>query len=94
VRLTYDWAYTEDWRAAANGWPSLVRSIRPHHRRAVRDVFLDDFDRAFDAIDGDELLEYPAESGGAELPGRDNLAGVIRGLYLANPPYRGPRVER
>jgi hypothetical protein len=92
VRIAGDWSYTEDWRAAADGWPRLG-DTHPHHLRALRDAFLEDFDRELDEIDGDTAPEYAAEPSGAEVWTDRSLAGLIRGLYLRAHPYIGPRID-
>lgn len=93
VRIAGDWSYSEDWRAGAStNWPALG-DRHPHHLRALRDVFLEDFDSVLDRIDGDTSPEYVAEPSGAQAWTDQSLAGLIRGLYLRAHPYRGPQID-
>lgn len=84
-----EWQFTADWRASADLWQSHGR-LAPHHLRALRDVFLADFDTRLDAIDGDSTPEYPSDD--TEQTRTEALAGFIRSLYLHEPGYRGPIV--
>lgn len=91
VRIGTNWLYTNDWRAGGPNWPD-VGGGSPHHFRAARDVFFDDFDAALDAVDLSTDPEYGDEPSGPDVPG-DTLAGFVRGMYLNSPDYRGPRVD-
>lgn len=107
IRIADEWRFIHDWTASHPMW-STFGSIIPgevrqnsdkladphrtmHQMRAVRDAFFMDFDADIDAIDGENNDEYTDVAGGPQVPG-DNLSGVIRGLYLNPPGYRGPIV--
>lgn len=83
----HEWHFTHDWRAGADLWTASSR-IAPHHPRALRDVFLPQFDADLDAIDGNAQPEYPSDS--TERTRTQALAGFIRSLYLQDPGYGGP----
>ncbi len=107
IRIADEWRFIHDWTAAHPMWstfgsimPSEVRQNNDkladphrtmHQMRAVRDAFFLDFDAEIDAIDGETNAEYDDVASGPQVPG-DSLAGVIRGLYLNPPGYRGPIV--
>ena len=89
TRIGTEWAYTNNWRASNEPW-AHSGSHTPDHARALRDVFLKDFDDQLDAIDGDTNPEYPSDQ--TQTPSGEALAGLIRRLYLQDPAYRGPIV--
>ncbi|MHB1157203.1 MAG: hypothetical protein ACYC26_10230 [Phycisphaerales bacterium] len=90
ARIGTEWSYTNAWNAAGDLWAS-GGSHTSDHARALRDVFLKDFDDQLDAIDGDTNPEYPGDS--TQVPSGQALAGFIRSLYLQEPAYRGPIVH-
>ncbi len=86
VRIGTDWPYTNDWRASDTQWRDTW-GVDPHPLRARRDAFWLPWDLALDGVDGASHLEY--YNSRSEVPG-ESLAGLVRGLYLYAPEYRGP----
>lgn len=89
MRIGTEWPYTNDWRASNEPWAAGL-SHQSDHARALRDVFLKDFDDQLDAVDGDANPEYSTDN--TQVPSGQALAGMIRSLYLQEPSYRGPIV--
>jgi hypothetical protein len=93
-RIGRDWRYTNDWRAGADVWiRGTGRGRRQDTPRGVRDAFYLAFDAELDAIDGQTDPEYSDYPDGPQHPPSDQLAGLIRRMYLVNPSYRGPIVD-
>jgi len=89
ARIGHEWHYVNDWTAGPNEWRGGTPT--PHHLRALRDVFYQQFDDQLDAIDGDSNPEYSTDA--TQRATDAVLASFIRTLYLSNPPYRGPIVH-
>ena len=89
ARIGTEWSYTNAWAASSDLW-AAGGSHTSDHARALRDIFLKDFDDQLDAIDGDTNPEYPGDS--TQVPSGQALAGFVRSLYLQEPAYRGPIV--
>ena len=88
-RIGTDWMYNPEWTASADIW-ARSGDVDPHPLRARRDAFFLPFDQGLDNVDGSTSLEY--SGGQAQVPG-DSLPGMVRGMYLRPPAYRGPRVQ-
>jgi len=89
ARIGHEWHYVNDWTAGPDEWRGGTPT--PHHLRALRDVFYEDFDDRLDAIDGNSDPEYRSDD--TQRATDEVLASFIRTLYLHNPPYRGPIVH-
>ncbi|MDX1564346.1 MAG: hypothetical protein R3236_03020 [Phycisphaeraceae bacterium] len=85
MRIGTDWPYTNRWQASHGHYRGGGADVQ--HLRSLRDAFYLEFDQTFDAIDGDTRFEYDGSP--SQTPG-DNLAGLVRKLYLRAPRYRGP----
>ncbi|MEX2672997.1 MAG: hypothetical protein WD294_12905 [Phycisphaeraceae bacterium] len=84
-RISGDWAYVEDWRAASPDWLSDLEGS-PAAVDATRDAFLESLDL---------LMEAEARSQ-AWRTGRtpeQTLSGLMRSFYLKTPRYLGPTVN-
>jgi hypothetical protein len=88
ARIGHEWHFSHDWTAGPDRWTGQAQP--PHHLRALRDVFLNDFDEFLDALDGDSEPEYPTDD--TQRSNTEQLASFIRSLYLHEPAYRGPIV--
>jgi hypothetical protein len=88
-RIGTDWPYTIDFRASADEWVD-TQGTDPHPLRARRDAFWLDFDQGLDSVDGSQSSEY--HDSDSQHTG-DNLAALVRRLYLQPPGYRGPKLE-
>lgn len=88
TRIGHEWHFSHNWTAGPDEWRGSAQP--PHHLRALRDAFLEEFDNYLDGIDGDSGEEYPSDP--TQTNNNQVLAGFLRSLYLDEPAYRGPIV--
>jgi len=88
ARIEHEWLFSNSTTAGADTWRGS--GTGSHHLRAVRDVFLEDFDDQLDRIDGDTNPEYDTDD--TQRSSAAHLAALIRRLYLNEVGYDGPIV--
>ncbi len=90
ARIGHEWHFSHNWTAGPDQWEGSAQT--PHHLRALRDVFLEEFDDFLDSIDGESDPEY-GDGDTTQRSTERALASFIRTMYLHDPGYRGPIVD-